>query len=178
MRSRLVILCEDKQQQTFVRRFLRQLGFEPHQLRFRELPAGKSAGEQFVRKRYPIEVKEYRQKVPTNAVGLLVIIDSDLRSLGERYKQLNNELTAKQMQPRQQNEHIPILIPKRNIETWIHFLRGKQVNEADAYPKLKVPSECWDAADELVSCYHGNPLPPNTPSSLQEGVEELKARLP
>ncbi|MDX2039860.1 MAG: hypothetical protein SF097_01365 [Acidobacteriota bacterium] len=178
MKSRVFVLCEDKQQQTFVRRILKQLGFENHHLRFAKLPAGKGAGEQFVRKNYPDEVKEYRQKAPANAVSLLVIIDSDLLSLNERHKQLNDELVAKQMVTRQQDEHIPILIPKRNIETWIHYLWGEQVNETDTYPKLKKESDCWTAADKLVSYYRSNLPSTDVPSHLREGVEELKERLP
>jgi hypothetical protein len=175
--SRLVILCEDKQQQTFVRRFLKGVGFEDHKLRFHPLPGGKGAGEQYVRKQYPIEVKSYRQKAPKRVVGLLVVIDADLKSLEERHKQLNDELMAKNLAKRQEDERIPILIPKRNIETWIHYLWGEEVNEVDVYPKLDEESDCWDAVDQLLSYYYGD-LPNNCLPSLQEGVKELKERLP
>jgi hypothetical protein len=35
-----------------------------------------------------------------------------------------------------------INIPKRNIETWIHHLRGVSVDEETSYPKLSEPGAC------------------------------------
>ncbi|MBC1222176.1 hypothetical protein GNF10_06275 [Nostoc sp. UCD121] len=57
-RVQIVILCEDKQQEVFARHFLKKRGFIlDRNLRIEICPKG--AGEQFVRKRYPAEVKAY-----------------------------------------------------------------------------------------------------------------------
>ena len=175
--SRLIVLCEDKQQETFMRRTLKGLGFRNHEMYFVPEPDGRGSGEQFVRKSYAREVKAYRAH-PHKTAGVLVLIDADTKSLPERHVQLEKELKDAALIQRQPTENIPILIPKRNIETWISYLLGNSVNEADVYPKLKEESDCWPGVDKLVNYYKANSLPSDSPPSLQEGVGELKDRLP
>ena len=61
-RIRAVILCEDQQQAVCARAFLEECGIMP--IRVIINPLGKGAGEQFVRKNYPIEVRTFRRKFP------------------------------------------------------------------------------------------------------------------
>ena len=61
-RVRIVVLCEDKQQEVFIRRFLIAMGWCKHRMRFEKAPAGRGAAEQFVRTRFPRELKAYRSK--------------------------------------------------------------------------------------------------------------------
>lgn len=47
----------------------------------------------------------------------------------ERLNQLTNALSEDSQPERRSDEAIAIFIPKRNIETWIHFLQGEVVND-------------------------------------------------
>ena len=175
-----VILCEDKQQHVFVYRTLRQLNFNfsNHDLRI-VLPKGGS-GEQHVRKSYSSEVKAHRSKAAARNGGLLAIMDADKGTVEGHYEELARELAAASLPPRAEQERIAILIPKRNIETWIHFLFGSEVSEEaeKPYPKLRMrESECQPAVERLVE-YLQIGLPGNCPPFLQRGAEELKTRLP
>ncbi len=53
MSVKVVLLCEDLQTATFFRRFLKERGFKPHDIREEISPKGKGSGEQWVRDKYP-----------------------------------------------------------------------------------------------------------------------------
>jgi hypothetical protein len=178
-RVHFVILCEDKQHHVFVRRILQQLNlnFSNRDLRL-NLPSGGS-GEQHVRENYSVEVQEHRRRVANRNGGLVVVTDADKETVAKHQEDFAQQLEQSLLSPRAKQEHIAILIPKWNIETWIHFLFGNDVSEDKAdYPKLsKRESECQPAVEKLAE-YLRTSLPGNCPPSLQLGAEELKTRLP
>ncbi len=120
----MIILCEDLQQRTFLTRTLAKLGFEPKRFRRIALPAGKGSGEQYVREQFPVEVKAFRSRAARMQLGLVVMMDADAQSVQSHYLQLDAMLQSSLLPIRAANERIAILIPKWNIETWIHFLFG------------------------------------------------------
>lgn len=175
-RVQIVILCEDRQQEVFARYFLKKRGFTLDR-NVRIKICAKGAGEQFVRESYAAEVKAYRSK--NYRVGMLVVlIDADKKTVEERLKQLDDALIADSQQVRQPDEAIAIFVPKRNIETWIHYLQRATVDEETEYAKfLKNESACKPDVEKLVNqCYQG--LDDNAPPSLQAACEELKRILP
>ncbi|MCF2149654.1 hypothetical protein IQ276_025125 [Desmonostoc muscorum LEGE 12446] len=174
-RVQIVILCEDKQQEVFARHFLKKRGFIlDKNLRITICPKG--AGEQFVRKRYPAEVKAYRSKNYLSGM-LVVLIDADKKTVEERLKQLDDALREDSQQIRQPQEAIAIFIPKRNIETWIHYLQGETVDEETEYSKFTNESACKPSVENLLNqCYQG--LDENAPPSLQAACGELQRILP
>ena len=127
-RIQMVVLCEDKQQEVFARHFLKKRGFQGN-IRFFLCPGGSQSGEQFVRSRYPLEVKEYRKQTNYLSVGLVVLIDADTNNIQDRLRQLDQALIEDAQEIRQPHEKIAIFVPKRNIETWIHYLQGENVDE-------------------------------------------------
>jgi hypothetical protein len=78
---------------------------------------------------------------------------------------------------READERICILVPKRNIETWIHALFGRDVNENERYPKLKREGDCQPAVEQLIT-YLREGLPDEMIPSLRHGGRELNERLP
>jgi len=174
-RVQIVILCEDKQQEVFARHFLKKRGFMlDRNLRIEICPKG--AGEQFVRNRYPAEVKAYRSKNYLSGM-LVVFIDADKKTVEERLRQLDEALIEDSQQIRQPQEAIAIFIPKRNIETWIHYLQGETVDEETEYSKFNNESVCKPYVENLVNqCYQG--LDENAPPSLQAACGELQRILP
>lgn len=170
--TKMVVVCEDSQQRVFIYRLLKVFGLH-RRLRIEEAQGG--AADQWVRETYPDEVAAYRQS--TMAVGLVTAIDADENTVRFRYRQLNEELATKDLEHRKSEEQICLLVPKRNIETWIHALFGKEVNEQDEYSKLKKESECQPAVDQLVE-YLRHGIPDGLLPSLQRGCQELEDRLP
>ncbi|MBK1989713.1 hypothetical protein A0J48_019610 [Sphaerospermopsis aphanizomenoides BCCUSP55] len=176
-RVQIVILCEDKQQEVFAIHFLQKRGFIiDRNIRTEICPKG--AGEQFVREKYAKEVVEYRRQKNKRAGMLIVLIDADKKTIEERLQQLNDTLKENSQSLRQANEAIAVFIPKRNIETWINYLQGNNVDEETEYPKLKKQSECKPNVEQLVNqCYQGT-LDNNAPPSLKAACGELQRILP
>jgi hypothetical protein len=177
-RVQIVILCEDRQQEVFARYFLKKRGFTG---RFRAniCPPGSQAGEQYVRTHYPEEVKAYRQKRNQVSIGLVVLIDADTGTLEARLNQLASVLDEDELNNREPNEAIAIFVPKRNIETWIHYLQGETVNEEDAYAKFeKNEAACKTAVENLADRCYSQSLPEDAPRSLQAACGELQRLLP
>lgn len=170
-RIRTVILCEDRQQEVFARYFLTVCGIRP--VRVQVSPSGQGSGEQFVRENYPREVQTFRSKFPAQSdIRLVVLTDADTRTVRERFQQLENTLQENGLPIRQPREGIGVFIPKRNIETWIRFLKGQSVDEEKIYPRLSKESECKPEVEALAR-NRRNPLPEDAPSSLRAACLEL-----
>lgn len=173
-RTQIVLLCEDAQHEAFGRRFLEQCGWRKQQIRVERSPKGETCGEQWVRERYPGEVDGLRRSHVARA--LVVLIDADKHT--SRADQLEDSLRNHNLAERRDDEAIAILIPRRNIETWIHHLRGNAVDETTAYPHLTRERECIDAVKTLKArCDQGEPVV-TSPPSLQQACLEWRNRIP
>ena len=172
---RLVILCEDLQQEVFARTFFLNCGFERRKIISRPYPAGKGAGEQWVLGHYLQEVQEYRRR-SSEAVCLAVIIDADpAQTVPQRLTQFDQLLASDGRQRRQPAERIAIFVPKRNIETWIHYLMGTAVEEESAYPKFSHrEGDCKPHVEKLVHEICPIGLPGDAPSSVLAACQELQ----
>lgn len=175
--AQVIGICEDAQQYTFFYRLLKRLGFTRHRIHIEKAPVGRGAADQWIRNRYPDEVETYRQESTRMQFGLLTVIDADENAVRFRYRQLNEELDASDLEHRKRDEQICLLVPKRNIETWIYALFGDEVNEQDIYPKLEKESKCQPAVDQLVE-YLRHGVPSDLIPSLERGCQELNTRLP
>jgi len=175
--ARMVILCEDSQQYTFIYRLLKLLGFPGQRIRVERAQEGRDAADQYVRNHYPDEVEVHRRKSARMSIGLVTAIDADENPVQYRYRQLNEELDAEDLGRRGTDEQICILVPKRNIETWIYALFGQDVNEEEIYPHLDEEGDCQSAVEQLVE-YLQDGWPNDLIPSLQRGCRELNTRLP
>ncbi len=172
--TQVVVLCEDRQQEVFARHFLVNCGINRRRIRVNIAPRGRGAGEQHVRAEYPREVREHRARRNQINIALAVLIDADVMSVDARLGQLKNELAGNSLPGRQPDEKIGIVVPKRNIETWIHYLMGKTVNEDDVYSKLEKEGACKPRVAELAgNCREHRPLPEDAPGSLKAACGEL-----
>ena len=124
-RVRVIILCEDRQQEVFARTFLEECGIGP--IRVLPYPNGKGAGEKSVRENYPGEVRLFRSKHNSQPnTRLIVLTDADKLSVSKRMRILDQELQKAGQPVRKPDEPIGVFIPKRNIETWIYYLQGEK----------------------------------------------------
>lgn len=170
----LVILCEDLQQEVFARHFFINRGFHPRKIRVQRSPKGEGSGEQYVRQRYPQEVKAYRSRSTYQSVCLAVVIDADIQTVSQRLSELDTTLESTSQQKRQLEEKIALFVPKRNIETWIYYLRGTAVDEVTAYPKLVREGDCRAEVKKLAQDICPVGLSHDAPPSLYTACDELQ----
>ena len=172
--ARLIVLCEDKQQQVFVRRFMKPR--TNHPIRVISAPAGGGSGEQFVRERYPQELRALRA-VPVNAV-LVVMIDADTTDPTKRLRQLDASCRESGIPPRKTHDRVVLTVPRRNIETWLAYLAGATVNETDSYPRLNRPSDCKPHVRALADMCTTGELRVPAPPSLVAVCDEFRNLFP
>jgi hypothetical protein len=172
--AQVTVLCEDRQQEVFARTFLIGRGFDGGRIRVRITPKGKQAGEQFVRESYPMEVKAYRSRKNHLSLCLVVILDADTSTVAERLSQLDAALEKHSQAKRQQEERIGVFVPRRNIETWIHYLQGDPVDELTKYSKLPHESECKADVQSFAQATLISGLSNDAPPSLQAACPELE----
>ena len=174
---RLILICEDGEHERFARYTFLGLGFNRRELRFFVSPSGRGAAEQWVRKRYAPEVRTYRGKASYQHVGLAVIMDADRRKVSQREEQLAAELADVGEPARETHERILHWIPRRHIETWVAFLRGRDVDEEMDCKSLVGNSDYRPAAESFVQIYReATPRPAQLLESLSLALEEA-ARL-
>lgn len=169
--AQVVLLCEDEQQKNFAYWWLRERGVRREKITPRPRPAGAQAGEQYVRQNYAAEVQAFRSRAARMALALIVVIDADMGEVEQRFRQLDDALRELGQPPRADGEAICVLVPKRNIETWIHYL-GPPRSTADEVTdyKPKDPEVCKEAARHLARWTQPEP---EAPESLRRALSEL-----
>jgi hypothetical protein len=172
-----VILCEDRQQEAFARRFLKQAGKDLRTLRVEVSPKGRGSGEQFVRERFAKELVYYRKRQHRVEQALVVMIDADRSEVAARIAQVEDAATKVGQERRRATERVAIFVPARNIETWLAYLDGQAVNEDDTYPRLERERDCQQHVERLYQmCQQGTLMEP-APSSLKSACTEYRSRL-
>jgi len=171
----LTLICEDSQQECFARRFLYGMGWSKLQIRIVKSPTGRGSGEQWVREKYAKELANYRKSHVRYA--FLAIVDGDTHKVLGRVTQFNHKCLEMGIPVRYDSESAAIIVPTRNIETWIKYLDGDQVDETASYPKLRYESECKPAVDKLLDYCKGSGLPGDAPHSLHAACDEFRLRI-
>ncbi len=171
--TQIVILCEDRQQELFARKYFEARGINRRKITPIICPSGKQSGEQYVRERYTEEVKTFRRKQRENR-ALVVVIDADTQSVTNRLKQLDQQLETDNQPQRMHHERIAIFVPKRNIETWIAFASGEAVDETMLCRKLERESNCISHVQHLANELCPRGLPEKAPESRHTACNELK----
>ena len=169
--AQVIVLCEDKQQRVFVRRFMKPK--TNHPIRVMSTPPGGGSGEQFVREQYPQQLRALRA-ASVNAV-LIVMIDGDATGLAGRIGQLDESCRLSHIAPRTDADRVVLLVPERNIETWLAYLNGTTVDEATNYPKLEKPSHCKEHVRALADMCDGRQLRQPAPQSLIAACGEYRS---
>lgn len=175
-RVRLVLLCEDRQHEAFLRRFFERMGWEKRQLKVILSPRGRGAAEKWVRAEYPDQVKQLRS-APHVVAGLAVAIDEDLNGPGSRERDLAESLRVAKALPLNATERVALAAPARNIETWLAYLGGEDVDEVTAYPRLAAQRECGPMVNTLVEMCKKRELRMPAPPSLERACTEFRVRL-
>ena len=139
----VVLLCEDRQHETFGRRFLAKAGWTIRHIRVEMAPKGRGSGEQFVRNRFPEELEAYRRRKHRVSVALLVMVDGDNQGVERRVAELDSACRERNIRCRDPGEQVLVFVPTWRIETWFAYLGGETVDEEKRdYPRLSRPREC------------------------------------
>ena len=144
-----LILCEDKLTQCFVRHFLKSQGINGRKIFPFPLPAY-GCGEQYVRSKFPKELKELRSKSYDSEI-LVVAIDADASDYNKRKQQLVEACKLASVESFTEKDKLLIFIPKRNIETWVKYFDGEDVDENTDYAHFLNghESDCYSAAEKM-----------------------------
>ncbi|MEG3969660.1 hypothetical protein QUA00_18865 [Microcoleus sp. T2B6] len=146
----VTILCEDIDQERFIRQYLICCGLDDRKIKDFGNPKGKTIknNNALILKHYPELIKSYRSRKYRN-IAVVVMIDADEDSLDDRMRSLNIALdeTAGNLNkdPRLPNEKVAIFVPARNIETWFYYINnnmeGQECNENTDYKDKKMSAE-------------------------------------
>ena len=170
-RVHITLLCEDSQTDAFVRRFLKRRNFRRRDITTLPLPAGGQSGEQWVRTRYPAELSAIRRR---RRACLVVVTDADTGSTDARRAQLEAECKQQKIPPRENADPVVVVVPRRNIETWLAYLGGTSVDEVTVYPRLSRERDCGPHANRLYDMCRGERLAEPAPPSLREACDEYR----
>lgn len=174
----LVLVCEDRQHEAFARRFLNMAGWPVRRLRVEIAPPGRGSGEQFVREQFPKELAAYRANRHRVAQGLLVVMDGDDRGHRARLNELVRACEAARVEPRQSDDRVAIVVPTWNIEAWLAYLSGVDVDEGKRdYPRLQRPRDCQRHVKILYEMCQQRELRAPAPPSLEAACTEYRERL-
>jgi hypothetical protein len=175
----LVLVCEDRQHETFARRFLEKAGWSTRRLRVEMAPPGRGSAVQFVRERFPKELSAYRSNRNRVAQGLIVMLDGAAEGVVGRFDELAKVCERQGVKPRDHEEHVAIFVPTWNIETWLAYLGGTNVDESKSdYPRLDRPRDCQQHVDRLYKMCQQKELRQPAPVSLAAACQEYGTRMP
>lgn len=146
----VTILCEDIDQERFIREYLICRGLDDRKIKDFGNPKGKTIknNNALILKHYPELIKSYRSRNYRN-IAVVVMIDADEDSLDDRMRSLNIALdeTAGNLNRdlRLPNEKVAIFVPARNIETWFYYINnnmeGQECNENTDYKDKKMSAK-------------------------------------
>lgn len=178
-----IVLVEDTVTQNFVRRYLQRCWRDDYvskKVHFKKSASAKGSAEHFVRANIADEVRSCRRRIRAGpSTMLIVVMDADSQSTQHERSMLRDELSRVNLQWPKSDEPIAILIPKRNLETWIRALLGNAADEETDYSKRPFtappPKDIQTAAEKLFDNMRASPeLPPAWPQSLRDSIPEWR----
>lgn len=165
-RVQLVVLCEDEQHETFIRRFLRTMRPSDPIVRVERLRREGGAGQAFVRNRFPTELAEHRRRPVSQA--LIVMLDGDHRGVAARMTELHDACREAGVPVRFPEDGVLVVVPTWEIETWLAYLNGETVDESNRnYPPLSRARDCAPHVNALVDMCRSRELRQPAPDSLE-----------
>jgi hypothetical protein len=173
---RFTVLVEDRALERFVRECLYALGVHNREIRIVPFPAGRGSAKRWIDREYPVQVQADRKRSFEN-IALVVGTDADEQTVQQRVLRLDNVLQEAGREAREPHERIAIWVPRWNIETWLLFLSGREVDESANYKGQACDIDIKAAAREFVRRFRRfihDPGAENYLSSLISAFEETR----
>jgi hypothetical protein len=143
----VTILCEDIDQERFIREYLICRGLDDRKIKDFGNPKGRDIknNNALILKHYPELIKSYRTRKYRN-IAVVVMIDADEDSVSDKMRSLHKKLDEAagnlNKDTRLPNEKVAIFVPARNIETWFYYImEGQECNEITDYKDDKMSAE-------------------------------------
>ncbi len=175
----VVGIVEDVNQQTLLWKHLRKRGYSHHQIRIEykrrsNESDSRTGGLTRLYEDYAKEVEGLRAILSRRSGVLVVVADADNLTVAERIAVLDAKLVEADKPARRHDEPIFFVIPRRNIETWIHYLAGNSVDEKTDYKSRCSQTEINEAPARFANLtWPREPLPADCPPSLTSACDEL-----
>lgn len=143
----VTILCEDIDQERFIRQYLICRGLDDRKIKDFGNPKGREIknNNALILKHYPELIKSYRRRKYRN-IAVVVMIDADEDSVSDKMRSLHKKIDEAagnlNKDTRLPNEKVAIFVPARNIETWFYYImEGQECNEITDYKDDNMSAE-------------------------------------
>lgn len=183
--SQVILLCEDDAHAQVVRSYMKKCGFNTERCLVEKIASRMvhGGGLKWVREVFAHELTACRQRHQAFSKTLLVVVadadkDKDVNQQGlevdNRRREFGNEIAFTPADP------LVLLIPRRNIETWIHFalLPDEPIDETVDYKVARKldKADYRTAGRQIHEWAHSQTqqLPANMPPSLVSGLGDWK----
>ena len=182
---KIVLVCEGWRDSAFARGFLGAAGVDARNLYPKTNPGG--SGHDWVKTQFVEEVA-YLQKF-SEGRGVLGLLDEDGHGAIARSGAVSTLLQAHGLPSINSNHGLCLLLPTRNLETWLYWLKAQRngtsviLEEVTDY-KITSPvgiskisnDDCRPAGEFLHSLNH-HALPQSCPPTLGNSLPHLRAFL-
>lgn len=179
---RIVLICEGWRDSAFARSFLAAAKTEGV-VDAKVSPGG--SGYDWVKTQFVEEVANLGRF--SEGRGVLGLIDEDGQGIAERQREVADKLKARELPPISAPDGRCLLLPTRNMETWLYWLTAQRVglvlalNETTDYKKTGPPTgvarigdgACRPAGEYLHTLNHTK-LPPGCPPMLGQALAQLR----
>ena len=146
----VTILCEDIDQERFIREYLICRGLDDRKIKDYGNPKGRviENNNASIVEHYPALMKSYRTRKYRN-IAVVVMIDADEDSVSDKMRFLHKALDEAagnlNKDPRLRDDKVAIFVPARNIETWFSYINnnmeGQECNENTDYKDNKMSAK-------------------------------------
>jgi hypothetical protein len=180
---RIVLVCEGWRDSAFARGFLTAAGIDGRTIEPKTNPGG--SGHDWVKTQFVAEA--------TNLVrfsegrGVLGLLDEDGQGVVVREQEIADQLKARGLPPLAANNGRCLLLPTRNIETWLYWLTAQRsgsllsVDENTDYKRAgppagasRITNENCRPAGEFLHTLNHTQIPQGCPPMLKQALERLR----
>lgn len=180
--AEIILLAEDVRQRKIIQRYLtKKRGYSHHCIRVivPNTLKGETAGLTFIRTQFPDQVEALRTYLKKRSTILIVVADADNETVEDRVQDLDKRLIDAQKPARKSGEPILFVIPRRNVETWMHFLEGNAVDESTDYKSRCSNANNGEFARKFADfAYPIQNWPADCPDSLRRTCQTELPRIP
>lgn len=183
---RIVVVCEDWRHSAFARGFVSQAGVDGRSLDLRVNPGG--SGHDWVKGTFVDEVANLARF--SEGRGVLALLDEDGVGTAKCQREVADGLLARGLPGIAADDGRCLVLPTRNVETWLYWLTAQRkgeaivVDEITDYKKNGPPagttrienSDCRPSGEFLHGLDHSS-LPAGCPSMLKVALPQLRGFL-
>ena len=180
---KIVLVCEGWRDSAFARGFLAAAGIDGRTIEPKTNPGG--SGHDWVRTQFVAEVATLARF--SEGRGVLGLLDEDGEGVTVREREIADQLKARGLPSLAAREGRCLLLPTRNLETWLYWLTAQcsgsslSVDETTDYKKAGPPAgasrirneHCRPAGEYLHTLNHTQ-IPPGCPPMLKQALGRLR----